>query len=146
MRSMISVQRLHTRPDRRLGRLLTCGTKVLLRRSRRCSDTSGNHTKAMKTKHVISKSLNESCSQMIAILCTIGTLSLGQASAVAQQAPATTAPATQEAPKISNAQLDSLVAPIALYSDELLAQTLAASTYPLEIIQLQQWMARNKGL
>ena len=28
----------------------------------------------------------------------------------------------------------------------MLAQTLAASTYPLELIQLQQWLARNKGL
>src|ERR1700756_4234308 len=43
-------------------------------------------------------------------------------------------------------QLDSLVAPIALYPDPLLANTLAASTYPLEIIQMQQWMDRNKNL
>ena len=35
-------------------------------------------------------------------------------------------------------QLDAMVAPIALYPDELLAQTLVASTYPLEIVQLQQ--------
>src|SRR5438067_10241073 len=42
--------------------------------------------------------------------------------------------------KIPPEQLDSLVAPIALYPDPLLAQTLASSTYPLEIIQLQQWM------
>ena len=38
------------------------------------------------------------------------------------------------------------MAPIALYPDSLLAQTLVASTYPLEIIQLQQWLAKNKGL
>ena len=38
------------------------------------------------------------------------------------------------------------MAPIALYPDPLLAQTLAASTYPLEIIQLQQWLAKNSGL
>lgn len=43
-------------------------------------------------------------------------------------------------------QLDALVAPIALYPDDLLAQTLVASTYPLEIIQLQQWLAKNPGL
>src|SRR5437762_5223108 len=43
-------------------------------------------------------------------------------------------------------QLDSLVAPIALYPDPLLAQTLAASTYPLEIIRLQQWLLKNPGL
>jgi hypothetical protein len=43
-------------------------------------------------------------------------------------------------------QLDSLVAPIALYPDNLLSQTLVASTYPLEIIQLQQWLDKNQDL
>src|SRR3954464_8541215 len=48
--------------------------------------------------------------------------------------------------KIPPDQLDALVAPLALYPDPLLAQTLAASTYPLELVQLQQWMDRNKNL
>jgi len=48
--------------------------------------------------------------------------------------------------KIPPDQLDSLVAPIALYPDPLLAQVLAASTYPLELIQLQQWLTTNPGL
>ena len=43
----------------------------------------------------------------------------------------TTTSDTEQAPKLANDQLDSLVAPIALYPDPLLAQTLAASTYPL---------------
>jgi hypothetical protein len=51
-----------------------------------------------------------------------------------------------QAAKIPPDQLDSLVAPIALYPDPMLAQTLAASTYPLELIQLQQWLAKNPGL
>ncbi|MGO9039923.1 MAG: DUF3300 domain-containing protein [Steroidobacteraceae bacterium] len=55
-------------------------------------------------------------------------------------------PAASTTPLIPPDQLDSLVAPIALYPDPLLAQTLAASTYPLEIIQLQQFLARNPGL
>ena len=38
------------------------------------------------------------------------------------------------------------MAPIALYPGPLLAQTLAASTYPLEIIQLQQRLEQNKNL
>ncbi len=42
-------------------------------------------------------------------------------------------------------QLDDLVAPIALYPDELLSQVLAASTYPLEIVDAEQWMQQNKG-
>jgi len=57
-----------------------------------------------------------------------------------------TASSQSQAAKIPPEQLDSLVAPIALYPDPLLAQTLAASTYPLEIIQLQQWLERNKSL
>jgi len=55
-------------------------------------------------------------------------------------------PEQQEATVISPEQLDSLVAPIALYPDPMLAQVLAASTYPLEIIQLQQWLTKNKDL
>jgi hypothetical protein len=49
-------------------------------------------------------------------------------------------------PPIPPDQLDSLVAPIALYPDPLLAQTLAASTYPLELMQLHQWLSKNSGL
>src|SRR5208283_1518411 len=56
------------------------------------------------------------------------------------------ASAEQAAPKIPNDQLDSLVAPIALYPDPLLSQVLVASTYPLEIIQLQQWLQKNSTL
>jgi hypothetical protein len=53
---------------------------------------------------------------------------------------------SQEKTAIPPEQLDSLVAPIALYPDPLLAQTLAASTYPLEVVQLQQWLAKNPTL
>src|SRR4029434_8490565 len=52
----------------------------------------------------------------------------------------------EPAPKIPNDRLDYLVAPIALYQDALLAQVLAASTYPLEIVQLQQFLAKHKDL
>ena len=60
--------------------------------------------------------------------------------------PSATSQSGDQASKIPPDQLDSLVAPIALYPDPLLAQTLAASTYPLEIIQLQQWLLKNPGL
>src|SRR5262245_55361127 len=59
----------------------------------------------------------------------------------------TTPPTTTIQPaKIPPEQLDSLVAPIALYPDPLLAQAFAASTYPLEIILLQQWLEKNRDL
>jgi Protein of unknown function (DUF3300) len=54
--------------------------------------------------------------------------------------------AQDQSARIPADQLDSLVAPIALYPDPLLAQVLAASTYPLEIIQLQQWQKKNSEL
>jgi len=69
----------------------------------------------------------------------------GEAFLLAQSQPATGTAQTEGA-KIAPDQLDSLVAPVALYPDPLLAQVLAAATYPLEIIQLQQWLDKNKGL
>ena len=57
-----------------------------------------------------------------------------------------TSPPTEDVSPIPPDQLDSLVAPIALYPDQLLAQTLAASTYPLELVQLHQWLQKNPGL
>lgn len=44
------------------------------------------------------------------------------------------------------AQLEDLVAPVALYPDALLSQVLVASTYPLEVVEAKQWMKRNGGL
>src|SRR5579864_4347336 len=43
-------------------------------------------------------------------------------------------------------QLDDLVAPIALYPDELLSQIMVACTYPLEVVEAYQWLQRNPGL
>jgi Protein of unknown function (DUF3300) len=37
-------------------------------------------------------------------------------------------------------ELDQLVAPIALYPDALIAQTLAASTYPTQIVDADRWV------
>src|SRR4026208_795980 len=79
---------------------------------------------------------------LVAITCTLALL---PAPALLFARTARSAPA-QEAVKIPADQLDSLVAPIAIYPDNLLSPTLVASTYPLEIIQLQQWLERNPEL
>jgi hypothetical protein len=70
-------------------------------------------------------------------------VALGAPLALAQAPDASAPPA---APKLKPEQLDALVAPIALYPDPLLSQALMASTYPLEIIQAQQWLAKNPKL
>ena len=80
---------------------------------------------------------------VIAFTCIVGLLP-GNAIVVARAAPRPNH--LEEPAKIPSDQLDSLVAPIALYPDNLLSQTLVASTYPLEIIQLHQWLDRNQAL
>ncbi|MGA2590037.1 MAG: DUF3300 domain-containing protein [Bryobacteraceae bacterium] len=61
--------------------------------------------------------------------------------AVAQNPPPNAPPAVAApgAP-MSPQQLDDLVAPIALYPDPLVGQVLAASTYPMEIAEAEQWV------
>lgn len=43
----------------------------------------------------------------------------------------------------SQQDLDQLLAPIALYPDNLLAQILMASTYPLEVVEASRWVKAN---
>src|SRR4051795_4325723 len=83
---------------------------------------------------------------LLAIVCMLAVVP-GDTLAVTSSAWQATASSPQsQTPKTPPEQLDSLVAPIALYSDPLLAQTLAAATYPLEVIQLKQWMDKNKNV
>ena len=62
---------------------------------------------------------------------------------VPPQQPAQAPPPAQ---LLNPAQLDDLVAPIALYPDPLLSQVLVASTYPLEIVEAWQWLQQNRNL
>jgi hypothetical protein len=82
---------------------------------------------------------------LVALLCAL-MLASGDARLLAQAAPPPAPAQEKAAPKLSADQIDSLVAPIALYPDPLLSQALVASTYPLEIIQAQQWLAKNSSL
>jgi Protein of unknown function (DUF3300) len=72
---------------------------------------------------------------MVALICCV------PFGALAQQ-PAT-AP-TQ--PLLKPAELDQLVAPVALHPDPLLSEILIASTYPLEVVQADRWSKSNKTL
>jgi hypothetical protein len=58
------------------------------------------------------------------------------------------ASAQEQAPTktISQAELDQMLAPIALYPDSLLAQILMASTYPLEVVMADRWVKAHNGL
>jgi hypothetical protein len=52
----------------------------------------------------------------------------------------------QSAEYLPQDQLDALLAPIALYPDDLLAQVLMASTYPLEVVEAARFVQQNPGL
>jgi len=72
---------------------------------------------------------------------------------VAPPAPAPAQPATapqgSEAPSaspMSSEQLDALVAPIALYPDSLVAQVMAAATFPDQIAIADYWLSQNSSL
>jgi len=60
--------------------------------------------------------------------------------AAAGYSPQSAPPPSQPGAPLSPQQLDDLVAPIALYPDPLVAQVLAAATYPMEIAEAEQWV------
>ncbi|HJV35889.1 DUF3300 domain-containing protein [Geomonas sp.] len=58
--------------------------------------------------------------------------------------PVTTKAQEGGAQKLSKGELAQLLAPIALYPDELVSQILMASTYPLEVVQADRWAKSHK--
>lgn len=75
----------------------------------------------------------------IMALVVLGTTMLGRAQEPAQ-------PSQAAEPQQSAAELQKLVAPIALYPDSLVAQVLAASTYPTQIVEAQRWLQAHSNL
>jgi Protein of unknown function (DUF3300) len=57
-------------------------------------------------------------------------------------------PTPDQAPyaKLSRAQLERLLAPIALYPDALVAQVLTAATYPSQVVDAENWLNTHPGL
>src|SRR5689334_13753541 len=108
---------------------------------------------AMKPTQGPTRAPTQIIRNVIALICTALILpgnSVSWAVQAQQPQPAQTQPQGQQQTagptgqdKLSKDQLDSLVAPVALYPDALLTQTLMASTYPLEIVQLQQFLEQN---
>jgi hypothetical protein len=72
--------------------------------------------------------------------------SAAQAPSPAPSAPSPGAQATVTAvPIFKMEEIDQLMAPIALYPDDLLVQILTAATYPLEIVMAARWVADPKN-
>jgi len=87
--------------------------------------------------------LRGSLTLFCAVFLLPGAWSFAQEPPPAGQTPPAEAPPAQP---LSPDQLDDLVAPIALYPDNILSQILAASTYPLEVVEAEQWLKQNHHL
>lgn len=83
--------------------------------------------------------------QGLSLSCVLLMAGMGSA-ALAQQAPVAPPPAQAQSQTFAPQQLENLVSPIALYPDPLLGQVLAACTYPVELVEAQQWLQANSGL
>ena len=93
------------------------------------------------------KVLKQSLSLLLSYCLVLATASEGlaaQADQSAAQPPILAAPvqAAQQTPE----QLQQLVAPIALYPDALVAQILAAATYPDQVVEADRWLQQHTDL
>lgn len=97
----------------------------------------------MKAEHRIGR-------RALGLLCALSLIAFFAGAPLAAQQPPPQRlppPQQQQSPALlSPQQLDNLVAPIALYPDNLLSQMLAASTYPLELVEAEQWLQQNPNL
>ena len=79
------------------------------------------------------------------VLLALAIVAATSVSAAAQQAASSPPPASQsEQALLKPEQLEAVVAPIALYPDALLANMLAAATYPLEVVEADRFIKEKK--
>jgi hypothetical protein len=89
------------------------------------------------------------CVRLLVALTIMTAASLpaaAQQPAPTQAPPPTPPPSQTDQTLLKPEQLEALVAPIALYPDALLANMLAAATYPLEVVEADRWFKENKNL
>jgi hypothetical protein len=87
-----------------------------------------------------------STSLLAGAVAMLAVMALPPRAAFGQGTPAAPAAATgQQQASLTQAQLEQLVAPIALHPDDLLMQILMASTYPLEVVQAKRWLGLGQN-
>jgi hypothetical protein len=81
---------------------------------------------------------------MLAVMALPPRAAFGQPAPAPAAAPQPVATTGQQ-DSLTQAQLEQLLAPIALYPDDLLMQMLMASTYPLEVVQAKRWLGQGQN-
>ena len=79
-------------------------------------------------------------------VCFLGLVVIASSGAYGQQPVVASNDPIAAAAPLAQGELDALLAPIALYSDQLLAQILMASTYPLEVVTAARFVQQNPSL
>jgi hypothetical protein len=79
------------------------------------------------------------CLHGLRVMAAFAAMAALAGAASAQQPP-------QQQQLLTDAQVQQLVSPVALYPDSLLAQVLTASTYPLEVVMAARWSKENPDL
>ncbi|MEG9436012.1 DUF3300 domain-containing protein [Edaphobacter sp. HDX4] len=78
------------------------------------------------------------------ILCSCLTIAILSGGPAFADEPGSPTPVTSAHPNPQ--ELQQLVAPIALYPDSLVAQILAASTYPAQVVEADRWLQAHSDL
>src|SRR5438034_4331022 len=106
----------------------------------------------------LSKMLRGSCAIVTSgalVFSTLPTMAQNQPPPGAQLPPpgeqmpppgAAQAPGQPSAQQLGQAELEKLLAPVALYPDDLVAQILTASTYPIDVVQAQRWVSAHPNV
>jgi hypothetical protein len=84
--------------------------------------------------------------QGMAVFLSWSLVMVGVQNVFAYQTNASISQPVPQAAQQNSDQLQELVAPIALYPDTLIAQILAAATYPDQVVEAEKWMAQHKDL
>jgi hypothetical protein len=96
------------------------------------------------------RSFGKRSRELLAILlCAFLILGFPREVSVAQQpqgAPPPSSSSSGQGVPLTEQELDNLVSPIALYPDALVAQILAASTFPDQVAVADNWLQQNKSL
>ena len=81
---------------------------------------------------------------MLAVMAMPPRAAFGQGAPAPTAVPQAVATSGQQ-DRLTQPQLEQLLAPIALYPDDLLMQMLMAATYPLEVVQAKRWLGQGQN-
>jgi uncharacterized protein DUF3300 len=95
------------------------------------------HSPGKRTVRNLSSLRLRLATAVLPFLFAVPAVAVAQVPPSRAEATATLAPAV---PRYNQRQLDQMLAPIALYPDQLLAQVLMASTYPSQIAEAARWL------